>query len=375
MTKPRAEIQFLELTLTASNGTVTRMSGDVTVTTDAGGGEPLPEPPDGGGVDHAYFNALRVRSDCVAAVSFRDQAEIDALYSKAEPRRLSYCYPDDPDPRRQDLGKLVLPDGCGNFGNGIVVPIPPANGKVVFVTWDQWLGAEFHYAHTAINNQKGFPYIGDDRSGGGFFEWQINYSTARHATHNQPPGGDPALSEYDGKPKGYVTMFQPQSLSGATPHYPPCFRGAHSVDDAGNTLRVVMPHGAPPKEQRDYGECPGPLAAEFGLVAEKLFRTFWVFAPIGGRDWCAWIWAADVDRDPVLVLDAWTFTADTDQPFSTWHLHVGIGNADANDAARPGRGPLTAYLGNLIVLHAATVEDVFALLQRPAVSSAADPTT
>jgi hypothetical protein len=317
---------------------------------------------------HAYFDRLAARPECVVAKSLRDQAQIESLRGNKKPeaiRRINYVFPTDDDPRRQDLAKIVIPEGEGRLGNDVRVPIPPHAGRSVLVTWDIWLGREWHFAHTRIDNSKGSPYIGDDRSGGGFFEWQMTWALARRATHSLPPGGDPEISPYDALPTGYVTMFSPNSLAGAIPHWPPYFRGGHTRDASGQTLRTVMPREAAPKDRRDYGEAPGPYSAEFGVRAERTCRSWWFFEPLDGRNWRASIWAADVDRGAVLVVDRWHFTADVDEPFRQWIFHMGVGNADATDVLLPGRGPLTAYVGNLVVLHGVSSDDVRSLLQSP----------
>lgn len=59
--------------------------------------------------NHAYFDALVARSDHWKSYSLRDAKQI-ALYRAGSTPWVDYLYATDPDPRRQDAAKIVIPE-------------------------------------------------------------------------------------------------------------------------------------------------------------------------------------------------------------------------------------------------------------------------
>jgi hypothetical protein len=120
-----------------------------------------------------------------------------------------------------------------------------------------------------------------------------------------------------------------------------------------------------------------PQGMEFGIVAERWTRVWWFFERAEAEDWQATvggtrrdvkaykmsIWVADVNRDPVRTHKDVVLAFD---PGSTglstvrWVVSVGDGNIVV-----PGRGTMTAYLRNVVVLHGTPRADVLAMLQKP----------
>lgn len=113
---------------------------------------------------HPYFEALSARPDCVAAFSLRSDAQVrQYTASTSRPRAVHYLYPHDPDPRRQDAAKVVIPADKNSLPNQVHLPIhwPRSSGSIMF-TWECWMGAEFDFANTGITKYKHFQHGSPD---------------------------------------------------------------------------------------------------------------------------------------------------------------------------------------------------------------------
>lgn len=117
---------------------------------------------------HAYFDKLRARPDVLHAYSLRDQQQLlDARTGLSLPPDVNYVWPNDPDPRKQDAAKVVVPfvevDETGLHGgrtqirNQARFPIDwPGPPRSLLVTWDYWMGHEWAYGYTSMGNDKQF---------------------------------------------------------------------------------------------------------------------------------------------------------------------------------------------------------------------------
>ena len=147
---------------------------------------PPPPPPPPTGPAYANFNTLVARADHWRSYSLRDQAHL--TYYSAPNQDINYVWPNDPDPRKQDAAKLVIPsDGSGgafptetnrNSIHQVRLPMDGMElGHSYLVTWDAWYGDEFRYAISGIPAHKAFQFDGPDRFGGhAKIWWQVTHS-------------------------------------------------------------------------------------------------------------------------------------------------------------------------------------------------------
>jgi hypothetical protein len=147
---------------------------------------PLSEPaPPSDGTAHTYFNSLTARSDHWRSYSLRDQEQL-LRYGPPNYQDINYIWPYDPDPRRQDAAKLVIPsDGSGvksetnrNSIHQVRVPMGPMElGHTYLVTWDAWYGNEWREEISGIPAHKAFQFDGPDRLGGlAKIWWEIHHA-------------------------------------------------------------------------------------------------------------------------------------------------------------------------------------------------------
>lgn len=327
---------------------------------------PSPPPPTGG--QHAYFDALAARPDCFAAYSLRDAAWIAARRNQLKtPPQLTYEYPSDPDPRKQDAMKLVLrePDTglAGTFG----VPVGPTNGQHLLVSHDVWYGAEWALSDVQqIRMHKEAPLSFAAQGIGNLVGMRTSFLLAVQHPENQPPGGP------------YVLFLVPHCLgkSRVVPGYPVTWMAAQAPTLA-DTAR--FPTDAPTTQQRDYGnEAICPMAAECGIVAERWTRLWYYFARTPAADWDPqvtafpglWsayqysVWAADTVRDPVCLLNDVIVGVPASQPRQIVSCRCSLGPPNGT-IVPPGRGDLVQYHRNWVVLHGTSKAEVLALLQKP----------
>jgi hypothetical protein len=280
---------------------------------------------------HDYYVQLASRPDCVAAYSLRDQNQIEEYRrSRDKPPAVTYVWPNDPDPRRQDAAKIVVPDGKDSLPTQVWLPLNHAVRTPMLATWDVWFGKEWHFDHAGINNYK---------------TWQ--FSSPGSTIHTEVRSrfglakGNPSVTAYtDIRPYGTSKgSIGPNAGEGAE------FNG------------------------RNYGgEAIGPMVGEFGVAPERWTR-FWLLV-VPETDWYRMsLWAADSQRDPVQIYNGLQIKPKlrTDDGGivsmdGTWGIFRLEYNTSSS-AAWEGRGPLTAYFRNMVVLRATSVAG---LLQRPA---------
>lgn len=162
---------------------------------------------------HAYFDGLKARADLYHAYSLRDQAQLITYRSAGTnkpPIRINYIYQNDPDPRKQDAAKIVMPAGIGSLpiDNQLKLPFGTLDGNSYLTTWDAWYGSEMVYNNTAIINYKTFNFLAPRVANGVPAIWgEINnrWSLAKadageltgryYATSTTPAG--PGITAYD----------------------------------------------------------------------------------------------------------------------------------------------------------------------------------
>jgi hypothetical protein len=121
---------------------------------------PPPLPPIDG--RYPYFDALATHQNRLASYSLRTQAQLltymDQPNPAVRPWDVTYDPAHDPDPRRQDGAKILIPAGKVSLPNNVRVPIPDHTGTSLFAVWDVWYGNEFRFQFTGIANYKTFQF-------------------------------------------------------------------------------------------------------------------------------------------------------------------------------------------------------------------------
>jgi hypothetical protein len=141
---------------------------------DSGGGV-VPGPPPSR-FAHDYFNALVARADHWKSYSLRDAAQVVSLKtSNSLPPSVTYDFANDPDPRKQDAAKVLIPAQVVSIPNQLRLPVGTEDGHTYLFTWDAWFGAELRYANTGISNYKTFQFSSPRTPGGADTIWfEIN---------------------------------------------------------------------------------------------------------------------------------------------------------------------------------------------------------
>jgi len=277
---------------------------------------------------HDYYVELASRPDCVAAYSLRDPAQITKYINPNRPPQVSYNYANDPDPRRQDAAKIVIPDGKDSLGTQVWLPLNHVARTPVMLTWDAWFGKEFNFDHAAIPGYKTWNICSP-----GSTIWTEIRSRFKLAS------GDPSVVAYtDVRQYREAESWGPNVVAG---------------DKLGG---------------RNYGsQAIGPMLNEFAIAPERWTRFWALLVPDG--DWYRFsLWAADTQRDAVQILDGLQIRPGVKTPDGivgsmdgTWEIFRVEYNTSTT-AAWEGRGDLTAYFRNMAVLRASSVQG---LLKRP----------
>jgi hypothetical protein len=324
----------------------------------------------GSQTSHAYFAALVGRPDCMAAYSLRDNAQLEQFKnSKKRPQRVSYDPANDPDPRRQDAAKIVVPAGKASIGNTIRLPIGTSDGTTTLVTWDAWFGTEFRYENTGIGTYKTFQFASPANRIWFEVRTRFKQDEARKAgravrvpkarrgavadSNQDTASGDQAT----GAP---AAQGAAQKRAPAPPSPVPSASGSSRGDrvdigavDArgygarGTTLGPNVLRGAP----------LSPQAGTFTVRAETWTR-YWVLIEQRANDWDLMsLWVGDEDNDPVQIIDRLQFNVKGTVD-SFWLEY------NTSTKPREGLGERIGYARNVVMLR--NVKDVPSLLQRPA---------
>ncbi len=287
----------------------TKASSAVTVTVS----NVVPPPPPTGGSSHSYFNNLISRPDKLAAYSLRDPAQLQTRANggyaqcNACPLDVTYTYPNDPDPRKQDAAKIVI--GTSNLNslrNQLQLPIPQYSGAFM-VTWDAWWGSEFKYANSGIPTYKA---------------WQLANAGS--------------------------IWTEPRSL--------------FSQGGSNGIAKVDMRYyGTPGPGTTKIGDALAPMLATY-IIAPETWTRYWVYINPAGSWYELSYWMADENQAPVQILDKRLVTNKFNG--ARWD-EFWVEFNTSTDAVKPGRGNLVAYVRNVAILHGLSFNTVTSLLQKP----------
>jgi glucuronoarabinoxylan endo-1,4-beta-xylanase len=328
--------------------------------------QPCQEPPVGGA--HDYFNALVTRPDHAVSYSLRDQAQLQQYSQKAPDgsQDINYLWPNDPDPRKQDAAKLVVPStGVGGWKSQdnrnsiyqVRVPMPPmALGHSYLVVWDAWYGAEWDYDITGVASYKAFQFDGPDRPGGPAKIWweqnngyqgnkvypvadgELAHARVRHyaISWRQSSSGT-----WFGVPAGPNVTTGSTSTTPTQPHTPFMLK-------AGKWVRYwqLIEFGMDSQTVADYNG--GPLEG----VPNPPKGTLMSF------------WMADEDRPAVQVYNRLQVTLWEPGVRQFWIEY----NTSTNEV-KAGRPDLVAYFRNIVVLTDVAFSQVPGLLTQPVSTS------
>lgn len=305
-----------------------------------------PAPPSDGNA-HTYFNALVARLDHWRSYSLRDQGQLIEYghIPRGAEADINYIWPYDPDPRRQDAAKLVIPsDGSGiksdTNRNSIYQVRVPMNGMELghsyLVTWDAWYGNEWREAVSGIPAHKAFQFDGPDRMHGApKIWWEVH-----HAYKD--------LNLYP------VASHEVARLS--VRHYA-------SPYDEGTDIGVPV---GPNVTSGSTSVTPITPYRQFNVKPERWVRC-WQLIEYGMDSWRSnppgtrmSLWCADEDRDAVQIYDRLQVTLYPPGVQKFW-----IEFNTSTDDVKVNRPDLVAYFRNVVMLKDVSYSAVPKLLARP----------
>ncbi|MBX4181341.1 hypothetical protein KW807_00555, partial [Candidatus Parcubacteria bacterium] len=283
---------------------------------------------DVGGV-HSYFETLRRRSDAVANYCLRDAGQIEAN-NESNDHDVTYDYTGDPDPRKQDAAKVVVPYDSVSLPTHVRLPTTVTGGTML-LTWDAWFGQEFAWPNTSFT-------IDGDTDG------ITNYKNFQIAS-------------------GRIwTEVRSRFFLGHT-NYP----GSISLVDV-RQYGGNGPDNAPAvwKSINYGGESLGPRSGEFNVKPQKWTRYWARFVPDTAPYYRFTLWVADEDSPAVKIIDGVQISPNIENGQTYWDKLWLEYNTSSN-AIPPARGPLVGYFRNAVVLAGGTYTDaeVASLLQQP----------
>jgi hypothetical protein len=259
---------------------------------------------------HAYFLALSSRADMWKSYSLRDQQQLlDNRQSRSLPPNINYSYPSDPDPRRQDAAKVIVPANDTSIDNQVRLNIDYRAGHSYLFTWDYWMGREWDFANTSMGNCK-----------------QFNFGNPAGATYMLTQS-----TFYKAVP-GTIALF---TIRGHT----------SDLDDS-----TVWPTAD--KERYVY--------------PERWTRVWRLLVPNADGTFHAWAWFADEQQEPALIYENVRF----DYPpagEALGQFWLEYATSENLWDIPPTRGPLVSYVRNLVILRDLTPAGVTALLEKPLV--------
>jgi hypothetical protein len=283
---------------------------------------PTPPPPASGG-DHTYFDSLVAHPAFYRGYSLREAWMLETVdnggYSRTNkrPQAVTYDPANDPDPRRQDAAKVVITEAGNSLQNQVRVPIGTSDGHTYLITWDAWFGAEYAYATAGIPQQKTFQIASD----GIWYEIKLWFG-----------GGGGGLD--------------PESLAWVRA------RGYNRTKIAGAGFGPNVTDDNP----------LSPMVEQFQLQPETWTR-FWARVDQRANDWdLVSLWVADVNTDPVQVLDGRQMATALSGNIEEFYLEYNTSTGEVI----PGRGDLVSYVRNIVILK--DVADPVAVMQKPVVS-------
>ncbi|HUE86425.1 MAG TPA: hypothetical protein VMO26_10135 [Vicinamibacterales bacterium] len=301
---------------------------------------------------HAYFVELVARPDCMAAFSLRDSDQLARFTHgpKSVSQRITYDPASDPDPRRQDAAKVLIPAGDVSLRSTIRLPIGTTDGTATLITWDAWFGAEFRHANTGIANYKNFQFASPAKRI--WFEVRTRFAQA------EAPSTRRAVREARGRKGQVAGRPATPGTEGAkpmTPQLPSASSGervAIGVVDA----RAYGGGGAAFGPNVVSGGSLSPKAGSFTIRAETWTR-YWVLIEQRANDWdLVSLWVSDENTDPVLIIDRRQLSV-RGSVDEFWLQY------NTSTQRTEGLGQRVGYARNVVMLR--NVPDVSTLLRRP----------
>lgn len=302
-------------------------------------------PPSGAG--NAYFESLLQRADLWKSYSMRDAAQLKQYAaSQSMPMDITYDPTHDPDPRRQDAAKVVIPTvavggtipvGVNSIKNQVRLPTGTTDGHTYLYTWDAWYGREYSYhladaGNASVSGWKTFQLDAPASWGGrAAIRWEVNNQIDR----DQDSGG----------------MIR-------------CRYYTYSTTDLGPNIGTGL------------DQLKGPYANPNYVIQTETWIRYWALIEQIPNDYDRIsLWAADSTHNPVLIIDRLQVTFnDGNQKFWLEFNTSTEGLFDRTTATmlKPGtvvpadanpRPPYVAYVRNLAILR--DVANPTALMARP----------
>jgi hypothetical protein len=307
-----------------------------------------------GGV-HAYFDALAARTDCMAAFSLRDNAQL-AKYTHGPNRlgqRVVYEPAKDSDPRKQDAAKIVVPAGEVSLRTTVRLPIFTTDGTATLVTWDAWFGNEFQYGNTGIGTYKTFQFASPAKRI--WFEVRTRFKLSE-----APRGAGRGAAAPRGKRAGGKRDDRRSGNQSAEPVAPAppakVDRTIRKVDIGQVDTRAYGPPGTALGPNITKGTPLSPQVGNFTVRSETWTR-YWVLIEQRKDDWdLVSLWVADEDHDAVQIIDKRQLSVKGSVE-SFWLEY------NTSSENREALGERTGYARNVVMLK--NVADVRSLFQRP----------
>jgi hypothetical protein len=333
---------------------------------------------------YAYFNTLVGSSASWKAYSLRDQSQLD-MYKAANslPPDVTYDPANDTNPLRQDAAKVVIPEyvvapslasaidatqttitltgnvnirqslkiddeillvgaggstvpvtrgyagtkpaphaasatvwrGTNSLPNQVWLPMGTEDGHRYLTTWDAWFDERCLTKYTNLVNWKTFQF--------------------RKTTAKSPSIWFEVRTRFDGGTSPWKLALNPDS------------------DVAAVDVRSYSAIGPNVTDQEPLS----PMLDTFRVVKQTWTR-YWMEIDQRANDWdLVSLWVADANHDAVQIFDR--LQVEVDAGIHSFQLEFNT----STDALKPGRGPLTVYVRNVVMLR--DVSDTKSLLQRP----------
>lgn len=261
---------------------------------------PPPAPPSNAADQIAFYESLRARPDCWWLYDCRNDGVLDLnKSSRSKPRDVTYDFANDPDPRRQDAAKILIPANVNSLPNYLAFPFGSEEGHTYAVVFDAWFGAECLPSNTGLQNWK---------------TWQFTYPRTEG-------GRDTIWAEIQ-------THFDRAT--------------------AGNVGQVRMrQYSSTPLDAND-GTGSVPKLADFQIAPETWTRYVVLLEvpAFGSGDVLISLWVCDKTRPPVQVQARTPWRRDAPGRIEKFWLEFNT----STDAVAPTRGPLTIYHSSVAIL-------------------------
>jgi hypothetical protein len=258
---------------------------------------PTPTPSPSSGSNAQFYIDLSKRVDCWKFYDARNDAVLNQFKSSASAaRNVTYDYANDPDPRKQDAAKILIPATVNSLPNWMNFPFFSEDGHTYFIVQDLWFGAECLPANTGLQNWKTLQYTYPRTIGGKDTIW------AEIQTH------------FDRATSGNIGQVRMRQYS------------SNTLDSNDGTGSV-------------------PKLADFQVAPETWTRYFTKIELPTNGDALISLWAADRNRAPVLIQDRLPWKRDVQGSIGHywWEFNT------STDAVT-SRGPLTIYASSVAIL-------------------------